>query len=125
MKEIKFRALVRPLPVSIPENLAKTHWEYYKTFDQPAWLDSCSIIVKDSQFTTIKDRNGKEVYGGDIVRCNPIGYTSTIVGEVIWLNDGWYVSDETERDLEKRLWSDMFGYIEVIGNKYENPELLK
>lgn len=77
------------------------------------------------QFTGLLDRNGKEIYEGDIVKGNPNGSTGIRVGKVEWLNDGWVVSDETERDNEKRLWQDFFSRTEIIGNIYENTELIK
>lgn len=76
------------------------------------------------QFTGLLDSKGKEIYESDIVEMNPIGSTGVRTGIVIWMNDGWFISDETDRDLEKRLWEDSFGLLKVIGNVYENPNLL-
>ncbi len=61
------------------------------------------------QYTGLKDKNGKEIYEGDIVE-HLIGGTL----EVKWLNHGWtpFMS-----------WHDVEHY-EIIGNIYENPELL-
>jgi len=82
-------------------------------------------LLKIQQFTGLKDKNGKEIYEGDIIVCR----------------DGKYVIEDiesfakfvmTQKDLIKD--AEQFGQqdadtcmrsIEIIGNKFENPELLK
>ena len=72
------------------------------------------------QYTGLKDRDGKEIYEGDIIRWypnRPKNYNDEIVeyiGNAFSLG-GWYEGDYP--DTEK--------YCKVIGNIYENPELLK
>lgn len=70
------------------------------------------------QFTGIKDRNGKEIYEGDIIKFKHFPFEETV--EVARLEDGAYrpmVSDCCHCREENE-------YNEVIGNIYENPELL-
>lgn len=68
---------------------------------------------KIMQYTGLKDKNGKECYEGDIVRYKkPNWETGTYVPFEIKLPDFW---KSIEGDLSD---------CEIIGNKWENPELL-
>ena len=69
------------------------------------------IKYKD-QFTGLKDKNGKEIYEGDIVK------SGILTGEVYQQYGYW-----TATSIGQSLWSQKS--IEIIGNIYENPELLK
>ena len=73
------------------------------------------------QFTGLKDKNGKDIYDGDI-----FDSPSKNKFYVKWWKDGWYynnVKDE-EYHVNGNL-SEVAEDWEVIGNIYENPELMK
>ena len=76
------------------------------------------------QYTGFTDKNGKEIYDGDIAKY--MQYKTPIV--IIWdckfaAFDFYHVGDEgTRHILSPRIASES---IEVIGNTYENPELLE
>jgi len=60
MRKIKFRALIN--------NNGLTYWEYYSTLSLPMWLDKPEhIVVKDLQYTGLKDKNGVEIYEHDVI----------------------------------------------------------
>lgn len=69
------------------------------------------------QFTGLLDKNGKEIYEGDILT----GKSSTGRDKywtMVWADRGcWEASPNNEYNINWKGW-------EVIGNIYENPELL-
>lgn len=79
------------------------------------WLNNLVLM----QYTGLQDKNGVEIYEGDIVR-----KSNGAIGQVVYLkatasyklyNNG-QIFDIFEADAR---------YLEVIGNIYENPELLQ
>lgn len=68
------------------------------------------------QYTGYKDMKGKEVYEGDIVRYYDYIY------EVKWMWAGFYIHS-LQNGFDELATTENF--IEVIGNIYENPELLE
>jgi len=69
------------------------------------------------QFTGLKDKNVKEIYDRDIVKFENANR------EVVWYNvhGGWYMR-ACGFTTELAMFQD---HVEVIGNIYENPELLE
>lgn len=67
------------------------------------------------EFTGLKDRNGKEIYEGDIL-------TENIV---VKFNNGSFITTyKDDRNNGAILTDKRCEYLEVIGNIYQNPELL-
>lgn len=88
-------------------------------------LEGEFLVDKETigQYIGVPDKNGKEVYEGDIVRTN-IGRLC----KVVWFSSpqyqGWDlepVETKNPPQKERELWKGL----EVIGNVYENADLLK
>lgn len=106
-------------------------------FDKPERIDCLHPITGDlinlhnvplMQNTTVKDKNGKEIYEGDIVkvkdreewrdRKNPEN-----IGVVEWNDEeGEYHVKGTYIEYVVGCWD---WAIEIIGNIFENPDLIK
>jgi hypothetical protein len=72
------------------------------------------------QYTGLKDKNGKDIYEGDTVKRGDVLY------KVIWSkpNAMFYMVSKNGRALFNDYTDKSKNVVEVIGNIYENPELL-
>lgn len=132
MREIKFRVI----NTKTKEWLHKPGEEVNLFGEQilmGGFMSSVSIPDLDDylplQFTGLKDKNGKEIYEGDVVRANSWANSIIVFGKIgydgewngltgyaleIWGADNNFYELQYHFDPNK---------LEVIGNIYENPEL--
>lgn len=115
MREIKFRAWSPKFKTMVFMSLLPTG---DKTVQETYVYSETTLM----QYTGLQDKNGKEIYEGDVVRVtDDVGNKDNI--EMKWSSKrgnhmigywaGFSVLDRKSEEAE------------VIGNIYENPELLK
>ncbi|PKE63935.1 YopX family protein [Macrococcoides caseolyticum] len=96
-------------------------------------LDEFNYVVDEDdrvlmQATGLTDKNGKEIFEGDIVKALSEGYCGTF--QVVWRNEGTpmyilYPAWQNEQFWDLKGVNGVDDGIEVIGNIHEHPELLE
>lgn len=126
MREIKFRAWTNRDKCWVGA-FAVHKSGLWRESPNNEWTDlSKQEDVVLMQYTNLKDKNGKEIYEGDIVRCQ-----QGCLHEVKWDNEiggtygggmpGWYLDGLLKNNGKGYAWT---GEEEIIGNIYESKHLL-
>ena len=88
------------------------------------FMDACRVDPSTvGQYTGLTDKNGENIFEGDVVRITERGYSTN--GVVIFENGypgGWLVANKTR---ESKCSLAMRTDLEVIGTVHDNPELLE
>jgi uncharacterized phage protein (TIGR01671 family) len=139
MKEIKFRAWIKPeremtdvLDISFNDKYIITETEFNVDFetgdsDIQFKLDEIELM----QYTGLRDINGIEIFEGDIVSAveeEKFGGESSVTDVIQNMDGQWQVRTLGKDDVKYShglpiAWGG-WEKLEVIGNIYENPELL-
>lgn len=110
MREIKFRVF------------DKFHFELLAWEEITGFGFEIKDVFENTQFELmqyigLKDMNGVEIYEGDIVRAEEMPNDMFEV----WFRSGLYHIG----NWNTHGFSNAFSFFEVIGNRYENPDLLR
>lgn len=110
MKEIKFRAM----------NEAG-NWVFFSIWGINPPLDK-SKFKYPCEYTGFNDVVNEEIFEGDVLQ-SPVGTKA----EVVWHKGGWYIFVK-RFPVSKNQYFYLFhihSEFEKLGNKFENPELIK
>jgi len=123
MREIKFRAYLKNLKIVVDVEEINFYEKYvYYIDDKEEWQRERLEDVELMQSTGIFDKNGNEIYEGYIVE-----YGNKRIGIVVWIKmRAGFMINVKYKTVQGFNSVKMAGAINkiVIGNIYENPELL-
>ena len=142
MREIKFRyrlesyadSTIEPFFVYVTLEELEEMSAYKGLFDkftEHDWGEDYNTyhILSRDQYTGLKDKNGKEIYEGDIIIAK---YRGSFKGIVVEHRGCFMIDDIKKENIHKKPYVRLEQFaerndftIEVIGNIYENKELIE
>lgn len=128
-REIKFRAWDKENKIMFDTDTSNPLIHFngeINSFDEKGEIKGVYFTkqVKLLQYTGLKDKNGKEIYEGDIVSL----FYETQISEVRFNSKYGCWEVKVQLSIHSQGWDllgNHLGESEVIGNIYENPELLE
>lgn len=116
-RDLKFRAWYND---KMYYGIEKHHFEHHSmsgmggdVWDFSDWIKYSKVM----QYTGVKDKNGNEIYEGDILNCTYEGIND-FIRKVLWWSDTFSIGWTPSGPLTG------MGTMEIIGNIFENKDLI-
>lgn len=121
-REIKFRVYISKYKILDTPDIINSNTQEVKYDSDYYSLDDIELM----QYTGIKDKNGKKIYEGDILR-----YSFPYDRRLRHISPVSYLDTQASFGIKDRYGNEIplyritaNNYFEVVGNIYENPKLL-
>lgn len=127
MREIKFRGKRLDNGEWIEGDLLRMNGHWFIFLDPaPEGIDKYAVDPATvGEFTGLKDKNGKEIYEGDVMEIPETDFNAEIIGRVLFEEDAYYIIPLRGGHLWGLHWSLRKHDAKIIGNIHDNPELQK
>ena len=111
MREIKFRAwdLKNKSMLEIFDNTTSKNW----------FLPNATENFEIMQFTGLKDKNGKDIYEGDIIK------EKQSIGKIVFENGCFIIEWIKNKDFFNTVLERHVCWLKIVGNIYETPLLVE
>lgn len=121
MRQIKFRAL--------KDDISNCNWVYGNLFyyrseaiiqeDNNRWVFTSCLKGTEGQFTGLTDKNGNEIYEGDILGTGHLEFKCKVTFE-----DGCFQLKTNQEQGNSHLSQGRASRLDIIGNIHEHAHLL-
>ena len=133
MRSLKYKAYIKEYDKVIDVDRLGLNWDgsvqeiivsEKELEGKDEWTDLQAGEFELLEYTGYKDKNGREIYEGDIVRITLTQTQEARKGEVIYYaGNACFLVETANEEYFTFMSCDICG-IEVLGNKYENKELM-